>query len=174
MNRRSEAARRGWQRHRERAQLQPSQIARWRRDGVVSASMTPILDAAVDLYAAMVQDLGGVDQVSAMQRAALDGWLAARIAVDAELQLLLQDGDTSRREKLATFLNSARAHLAALGLERRARDVTDLDHYEAALDARDRIETTTQTPGDSLPPEERGSADSGDAERGRPPTDPNE
>ena len=64
-----------------------------------------------------------------MQRALLDGWLKAAVAGDVEFARLAQGNSDGTPERLATFLNTARAHLTSLGIERRAKPVTDISSY---------------------------------------------
>jgi hypothetical protein len=77
----------------------------------------------------MIADLGGPTEVTAMQRALLDGWLKAAVAADVEFARLAQGNADGTPERLATFLNTARAHLTSLGIERRAKPVTDISSY---------------------------------------------
>ncbi len=64
-----------------------------------------------------------------MQRAIIDAWFKAAVAADVEFARLARGEADGTPEKLATFLNTARAHLLALGLERRAKPVTDISEY---------------------------------------------
>ena len=77
----------------------------------------------------MIADLGGASEVSAMQRAILDGWVKAAVAADVEFARFVRDNAKGNRERLSTFLNTERAHLSSLGIERRAKSVTDISSY---------------------------------------------
>jgi hypothetical protein len=97
----------------------------------VAEALRPILEARALHAEAMVQDLGGPDELTAMQKGILEGWLQAQVAADAEFARFVRDRDTAALKRLATFLNSARANLTALGLHRRAKEIPDLAAYLA-------------------------------------------
>ena len=67
--------------------------------------------------------------VAADRPAVPSGWLKAAVAADVEFARLARGETEGTPERLATFLNTARSHLMALGLERRAKPVTDISTY---------------------------------------------
>ena len=68
----------------------------------MAEALRPTLEARVEMYRQMVQDSGGVDEVSAMKRAMLDTWLQAQVGADIEFQKLLRDPDREIPERLTT------------------------------------------------------------------------
>lgn len=105
-------------------------VTRWLRLGVVSEQLRPIVRTRLGQREQMIEDMGGAEYVSMMQRAALDTWMQAQVAADAEWRRYVAEDDRLALERLSTLLNTARAALVAVGLERRARDVTPtLDDY---------------------------------------------
>ncbi len=120
-------------RRREAARVRPTHVDRWMRDGAVHPALRPIVAARASQVEQMVQDLGGPDEVTAMQRGVLEGWIQAQVAADVEFSRLIQDPKAEIPERLLTGINSARSALVALGLTRRARDLTpSVTEYLAA------------------------------------------
>jgi len=64
-----------------------------------------------------------------MQRGMIDGYTKAMVAADVEFARLARGETPGGSERLATFLNTARANLQALGVHRRARKVVDVQEY---------------------------------------------
>ena len=118
-------------RQRERRRIRPTHVDKWLRKREVADALRPILEARALHAEAMVQDLGGPDELTAMQKGVLEGWLQAQVAADAEFLRFVRDQDLTALERLATFLNTARANLSALGLHRRAKEIPDLQAYLA-------------------------------------------
>ena len=125
----SRGVKRAWERRRARESARPAHVDRWLRDGTVNDALVPILQARAVQVEDIVADLGGPSEVSAMERAVIDGWLKAVVAADVEFARLARGECDGTPERLATFLNTARSHLIALGLERRSKPVTDITTY---------------------------------------------
>ena len=120
----AEATLEGKRRAAEERRTRPCHVDRWRREGSVSAGLEPIVEDRARQVAEMVSDLGGPNEVSAMERGILDGWYQAMVAADAQFARFVRDENHDALERLSTFINSARASLLALGLHRRAKNVT--------------------------------------------------
>ena len=124
---------------REQERTRPAHVDRWLAAGVVATALRPIVKFRARQRAQMVEDLGG--DLTAMQLAALDGWFTAQVAADGLAMVVLGeggllDGKIGRApDRLPTYLNTARAYLQTLGLDRRARDVLDLQTIIAEHDA---------------------------------------
>ena len=125
----SAGLRRAHERRRAVGDPRPAHVDRWIERGEVPAELAALLDVRASQVEAMVQDLGGPEEVSAMERALLDGWLKAAVAADVEFSRLARGETEGATERLATFLNSARANLMALGIRRRARPVMEVGEY---------------------------------------------
>lgn len=127
-------------------------VSRWLKVGAVSEQLRPIVRTRLGQREQMVEDLGGAEHVSQMQRAALDTWMQAQVAADAEWRRYIAEDDRGALERLSTLLNTARAALVAVGLERRARDVTlDLSAYLDHRDAPAPRSATIELEADSQP-----------------------
>ena len=122
---------RSWQRRKARENLRPAHVDRWIRDGTVAPALIPILEVRACQAEAIIQDLGGPSEVTAMQRGILDGWFKASVAADVEFARLVRGDADAPPERLATYLNSARANLLALGLSRRSKAVVGVTSYLA-------------------------------------------
>ena len=102
----------------------PKALAHFSKAGLVCEELRPIVALRREQYGFMLDDLGGIEEVTQLQRAVLDGWLYAQIAADAQISRILEHPHAERLpERLATLLNTARSNLLALGLERRVREV---------------------------------------------------
>ncbi len=122
---------RGLRRYHElrRCRARPAHVDRWAREGAVAPELRPILEARAHQAEAMVQDLGGPDAVTALQRGVLDTWLQAQVTADVAFARFVRGEATEVPERLMTALNAARSALVSLGLERRAREVQSLEDY---------------------------------------------
>jgi len=109
--------------------VRPVHVDRWTRGGVVNHALVPILQARAAQVEDIIADLGGPSEVTAMARAIIDAWFKAALAADVEFARLARGEADGTPERLATFLNTCRAHLLALGLERRSKPVTDIASY---------------------------------------------
>jgi hypothetical protein len=121
--------RRAHARRRAVSDPRPAHVDRWLQGGEVPAELRTILEIRASQVEAMVQDLGGADEVSGMERALLDGWLKATVAADVEFMRLVRGDTDGAPERLATYLNTARANLTSLGIRRRTRPVMSIDEY---------------------------------------------
>jgi len=124
-------------RRRETSLTRPSHVDTWKRTGVITPQLRPIVERRAAQVEAMVQDLGGPSEVTAMQRATLDTWIQAMVGADTQFQRLLTGEVTEVPERLVTCLNAARAALVVIGMERRQREVASLSDYLAAKKAED-------------------------------------
>jgi len=125
----SRGVRRAWERRRTREGFRPVHVDRWLRDGAVDPALVPILQTRAAQVEDIIADLGGPTEVTAMQRGIIDGWLKAAVAADIEFARLTRGESEGTPERLATFLNTCRSNLLALGLERRAKPVADISTY---------------------------------------------
>ena len=99
----------------------PRALKHFSESGIVAEELRPIVKLRTMQYSRMLDDLGG--EVSMMQRGVADAWLYSMICADAQFSRLLENPRADRLpERLCTCLNSARAALSLLGLERRARE----------------------------------------------------
>ncbi len=128
----SKAQRRYRARQRERQHLRPSHVDRWIRKGEIAESLREIVRVRASQAEQMSEDLGG--DITQMQRAAIEVWLQAQVAADAYFLAFARDGVFGSRatDRLAGFLNASRSALTTIGLERRARDVIDIQGYMEA------------------------------------------
>ena len=62
-------------------------------DGAVDRALVPILQTRAARVEDIITDLGGPIEVTAMQRALIDGWLKAAVAADVEFARLAR-GET--------------------------------------------------------------------------------
>ena len=79
----SRGVRRAWERRRTREGFRPVHVDRWLWDGAVDRALVPILQTRAAQVEDIIADLGGPSEVTAMQRALIDGWLKAAVADDA-------------------------------------------------------------------------------------------
>jgi hypothetical protein len=107
---------------------------------VATGEMPPLPEAAEieravgEIIAGFVQDLGGPEAVTNAQRVILSGLRLSLLVQGLAEVHLKRSGIVNRRTEkansllsvAATFINSARLGAVALGLERRARNVTTL------------------------------------------------
>ena len=113
-----------------RCSPRPAHVDEWLRSQVVAEPLRHIVSTRARHVEELAADLGGVDRVSAQERRVLEIWFMAMVAADVEHQRLLASAVPEIGERFMTALNTARSALTALGLERRAADVTPrLDEY---------------------------------------------
>lgn len=79
--------------------------------------------AALDLRDSIIEDLGGADAITTMQRAIIDNTATLGAAL-TDMAASYLAGEGTDLALYATLANAQRRLLADLGLERRARDVT--------------------------------------------------
>ena len=110
----------------------PAHVDEWLRGGRVAIQLVPFVKARSEQATQMVLDLGGPENVTAMERAVIEGWLRLMVAADGEFRRYIHDDDAGALDRLAPLLNGARAHISTIGLGRRPKDVTlDLKTYLA-------------------------------------------
>ena len=126
---RSEAQRRRRKREKELESARPAHVTRWVRTGMVAPELRRYVLDRAEHVAAMVQDLGGPEEVSAMERAILDGWFQAQVAADVEFARFIRTDDPAPLDAVSRHLNTARSQLSALGLRRRQKSVMGLSEY---------------------------------------------
>lgn len=137
----------------DRERPAPIHIVRWVHQGLVAEPLRRIVSERIAHLAEMVQDLGGEEHVTAMERAVLQGWLVAQVAADAEFGRYLRSDDPAALERVTAFINTARGALIALGLQRRERDVTPkLAEYIKRHDA-ETVAGAANAPGSDADPE---------------------
>lgn len=127
----SEGVKRAWARRKALTTPRPAQVTRWQETGEVAPELAAMVEVRARQAEAMVQDLGGAEELSALERAILDGWLQAQVAADVEFGRLARGETEGAPERLLTALNTARANLMALGLRRRAKPVMGVQEYLA-------------------------------------------
>jgi hypothetical protein len=89
--------------------------------------------AFLHLIAALTADLGGAEQLSTVEKALVEGFAGATIAL-TDLNMKLLRGDEARAGVLAghaAAINSLSKLAARLGTGRRAKQVPDLDTFLA-------------------------------------------
>ena len=120
---------------RRKRHVTPKALVAFTKRGVVSEELVSVVALRRQQYSRMADDLGGRDQITSLQIAVLDGWLAAQVVADVTLSRILADPHPDRLpERLATLLNTARSNLLALGLERRVREI-ETPSLESLIDA---------------------------------------
>lgn len=112
------------ERRREAALVRPAHVDQWLRSGVVAPNLRPILKDRASQVEDMIEDLGGAGEATSMERRVLDTWLQAQVCADVLFQRLMQNPKAEVPDKLLSSLNTSRSALIALGLHRRARDIT--------------------------------------------------
>lgn len=93
-----------------------------------SEHLLPLLDSFHDAW---VSDLGGDDEITGQRRALLHSARVAMAVILLAADYMAREGFTNSKGRpqpvlalLATYLNSLRLALVAVGLERVARDIT--------------------------------------------------
>jgi hypothetical protein len=87
--------------------------------------------AFLQLITSITADLGGVDQLSTMEKALIEGFAGATVALTDLNTKLLRDGEAKVNVLTAhaAAINSLSKLAARLGTERRARIVPSLDEF---------------------------------------------
>ena len=89
----------------------------------------------------MSDDLGGAEQLSAGQKAALTNLFRSVVASNGLFEAFLRDGNAGHLDKVGAFHNAELRAIGVLGLRRPPRDLPTLTEYlerrqhEAAQDA---------------------------------------
>jgi hypothetical protein len=92
---------------------------------------------ALLLVGQYVDELGGEARLTAGQRVHLKRLYRATVALDAAFARVLRDGDAEAFDRVGSLLADERATLAALGLQRVAREVPSLGEYLATRSSGD-------------------------------------
>ena len=121
----------------------PTHAWRWIRTGVIALPLRRYVKARSEQVAGMMEDLGGVDAITTMERAALDGWLQAQVVADVLFSRFLQTEDVKYVANVTQYLNTARSQLALIGVHRRASEVLNVTEYLSAKSAKKSSENAT-------------------------------
>ena len=140
----SQSQARRWQREKKLERVLPTHVWRWIRMGVVAPELRQYVLARSEHAAAMIEDLGGEDSLTAMERATLDGWLQSQVVADVLFARFLQTADVNVAQEITRYTNTARSQLSLLGLERRHKKTLELSEYTAAFDAEKVAQSATQ------------------------------
>ncbi len=127
------------------ARIAPWELTEAIRRGTVPEHRRAYLSAAAELGLALVNDLGGLDQLSAARLALVKGVERCELPI-AMLVVRLAQSDTIDGDlvsKLTSLLNAQRANLLALGLDRVEHDAMTLTQYVAAQDRASRANGST-------------------------------
>ena len=163
--------------------MRPLDLVRLRRSGTVAESLRPYLAMAEAEAEALLDALGGPDNVSPQTRAIVDDVARVGLLLRALLARFAQSGGEGERDadlasKVGTLVSVRRSSLAAVGLARVARDVSLASYVarEYGGNAEDRAgEPNGSGPESSVVVDVRSSApaDDGDESGDRPdPTSP--
>jgi hypothetical protein len=121
------------ERRRQSAKIRPKALDRLRGSGIVSPSLQPLVDIAEEEMAALVASLGGVDTLSAQQRALLEDVVSVGVVLRGELSRYLTQNDAEAGVRVGSLANSRRSTLVALGLGSKKDDPLDISNYRAAF-----------------------------------------
>jgi hypothetical protein len=124
----------GIEKRRRIARIAPSEIIELQRAGTLSASLRPYAAQAVEESLGFIQALGGDEEEVSEQRLALvqdaaRAGLMLRALIAKTLQGDDLDGDAI--SKIASLINTRRANLTAIGLDRISREIDLATHIEA-------------------------------------------
>jgi hypothetical protein len=124
----------GIEKRRRIARIAPSEIIELQRAGTLSASLRPYAAQAVEESLGFIQALGGDEEEVSEQRLALvqdaaRAGLMLRALIAKTLQGNDLDGDAV--SKIASLINTRRANLTAIGLDRVTREIDLAAHIEA-------------------------------------------
>ena len=129
---------RGLKRYHERrrlsAKIRPKALDRLRGSGIVAPSLQPLVDVAEEEMAALVTSLGGLDALSAQQRALLEDVVSVGVVLRGELSRYLTLNDPEAGARVGSLANSRRSTLVALGLKRKVDDPLDVSSYAKAIE----------------------------------------
>ncbi len=126
---------RATQRRREAHSIALSDVRRYRREGLVSASMLPLTKMAEDEAKALFQALGGEDNVSEQERALVEDFARVGVVMRGELSRYLT-GDRDAGKVVGIMAATRRSSLVALGLQRREKELGLEDYIEAKAESR--------------------------------------
>ena len=120
-----------YQTRRERTRVSLGDIRLWRRSSLVTPSILPLTHDAEDECKAVIEALGGLDNVSEMERALVEDFARVGVVLRAELARFV-NGDRGAGKIVGTMASIRRQSLVALGLQRRAKEL----NLETYLDAK--------------------------------------
>ena len=129
--RRIKSARRAHERKRQEAQRTTAALRTFRRSGEVTPALEPVLREASAWSAALVDDRGGPEVVTAAQRGLTTAAGLLYITVLGVGGDYLRTRDPELASRLATVSTSLRSILQVLGLDRVATDAMNLDRFLA-------------------------------------------
>ena len=127
---RSKATVGAYQRRSERTRVSLGDIRRWRQHSLVTDAILPLTHYAEDECRAIFEALGGLDNVSEMERALVEDFARVGVVLQAELARFV-NGDRDAGRMVGTMATIRRASLVALGLQRRAKELGLEDYIEA-------------------------------------------
>jgi hypothetical protein len=118
-------------RKRERARLEPRDLARIAATGTVPPGAAGFLASARDEAADLIVAAGGPDRISPQRRALIEDTARLGLALRALLAGFIQGGATDGElaSRLSSLAGARRANLIAVGLDRFATDAPGLDEY---------------------------------------------
>jgi hypothetical protein len=122
------------ERRRQAAQIRPRALDRLRGSGIVAPSLQPLVDIAEEEMAALVASLGGVDALSAQQRALLEDVVSVGVVLRGELSRYLTQNDAEAGVRVGSLANSRRSSLCQLGLGSKRDDPLDISAYQDAIE----------------------------------------
>jgi hypothetical protein len=106
-----------------------AEVRRARYAGLVAKSMLPIAVEAERELGDLLADKG--DGVTAAERAVLEDVARLGLLLRATFAAYLEAPDPDLAKTISTLAGQRRASLAAVGLERRAKELTAIDYIEA-------------------------------------------
>lgn len=120
------------ERERRLARIEPLDIREVRAGRCKHPLLTPLAEQELEKLDALYEDLGGFDQLSTARRAIGADWARLGVVLGSELERYSQTRDPECVSRISSLVNTRRAQLSALGLERLAREVPRLDDYVAS------------------------------------------
>ena len=119
-----------YQRRRYRTRVNLSDLRRWRRCGLVTPAIKPLTLIAEDEVRAIIQALGGPDNVSEQEIALTEDFARLGVVLRGELACYCQ-GDRKAGVLVGSMASQRRSALVALGLQRRAKELGLEDYLDA-------------------------------------------
>jgi hypothetical protein len=144
------ASRRMWARKRAEDQVSLADVIFVERNGTGALSARAFLPATREVYVDLIEDQGGEDIAAA--RKTLTGAHSRLLLAEylCGVRIAQDPTDLEAMARLTAIVNSRRALLVALGLERKARDLeAEVLSPERLRAARQAAGLEPQTPGDS-------------------------
>ena len=116
------------EREREAARVYPRDLALLRSTGTVSGPLLPLFEVAELENLELLDAIGG-DVASPQRKAILQDAVRVGMVLRAELARYLQGQDPDAGARVGSLATARRSSLVALGLDRLAQDVVDLQTY---------------------------------------------